>query len=102
MSEQNQFRKISTGNGFQNDLIATTNDRLELTILELQRFQTTMTSNLKILQADIRDLNKTINTANKENNSLQTKFFWLTAIATIFTVLQVVQVIDILVHGIGR
>lgn len=97
-----QFNKIKTGNGFQNDLIATTNNRLELTILELQRFQRTMTSEYKLLQADIRDLKDVIKVTNKENSSLQGKFFWLTLVATFFTILQVVQVIDILLRGIGK
>lgn len=97
-----QFEKIDTGNGFQNDLIATTNNRLELTILELQRFQKTTATELKLLQGDLRELKITIDRANKESNSLQNKFLWLTIIATAFTVLQVVQVVDILIRGVGK
>jgi len=30
-----QFQKVNTGNGFQNDLIATTNNRIELAVIEI-------------------------------------------------------------------
>ena len=59
-SRRNQFKKITTGNGFQNDLIATTNDRLEITIIELQNLQHTITSQFMFLQSDIEGLDKNI------------------------------------------
>lgn len=103
MSElKDQFQKITTGNGFQNDLIATTNNRLELTIIELQKLQHVMYSESGFLQSDIQDLREVIVAANKESNSLQNKLLWLSIVATFFTILQAVQVIDILIRGIGK
>lgn len=101
-SQRSQFKKISTGNGFQNDLIATTNDRLEMTIIELQNLQHAITSQFMFLQSDIEDLEKTIKKANNENMSLQNKFLWLALVATAFAILQGVQVVDILARGIGK
>lgn len=101
-SRRSQFKKVTTGNGFQNDLIATTNDRLEMTIIELQNLQHTITSQFMFLQSDIKDLEETIKKANKENKSLQSKFLWLTFVATVFAILQVVQVVDILFRGVGK
>lgn len=112
--DRTQFEKIKTGNGFQNDLIATTNDRLELTVIELQKLQqnntlqtsqitfwlgeveTAINSKMKALQADIRKLNLTIEIANDKNDKTQRLAIALAVIGTIFTGLSLIQVIDIL------
>lgn len=119
-NDRDQFRKVDTGNGIDRDLAATTNDRLELTVIELQKLQENNTQqtkklgsllgsledvigdNLIFLQQDIRNLRNSIENANSTNNKLQKKFLLLSIIATIFTVASIVQVIDILVRGIGK
>lgn len=46
MSEKDcetQFQKESTGNGFQNDLIATANSRIELAVVEICKLKKSIT-----------------------------------------------------------
>ena len=97
-----QFNKVTTGNGFQNDLIATTNDRLELTVIELQNLQKNNTEQTEKLTSTINKLEKTILKIDVKNSRQQTFNTIIGMIAAIFTVLSVVQVIDIIVRGIGK
>lgn len=97
-----QFKKVSTGNGFQNDLIATTNDRLEMTVVALQRVEEALRSNLSFLQGDIQDLTDTIKSANHKNDRTQRWFLALAIMGTILAATQLVQMIDILKRGIGK
>ena len=54
--EMADFQKITTGNGFQNDLIATTNNRLEMTVTALESLESTTRANMMFLQGDVQDL----------------------------------------------
>jgi len=113
---RNQFREVKTGNGVDRDLAATTNDRLELTVIELQNLQRnnstqtkklsklleTLDDSIVYLKSDIGELNETIKEANNKNDKIQTWFFWLSIIGTGFTILSVIQVIDILIRGLGK
>lgn len=108
-TNQKQFRKVDTGNGFANDLAATTNDRLELTVIELQNLQNNnsdqtkkLDSRLEQLGLSIKSLNKTIKTANDKNDSLQRWFLALSIISVFFAAIGVIQVWDIIVRGIGN
>ena len=87
---------VETGNGFQNNLIATTSDRLKKTVTELRKFQDTMEELLGNLKESIDGLEKTTRQLDEKNGKLQSKVFWLTLIATVFTVAQIVQVVDII------
>lgn len=116
MAGREQFKKVTTGNGFANDLTATTNDRLELTVLELQNLQQNNTeqteklsslldgldTTILFLKADIRELIDTISEANKKNDRQQKWFLVLTIISTIFAASGIIQAVDILVRGIGK
>lgn len=116
IDQRAQFRKVITGNGFANDLSATTNDRLELTVIELQNLQSNNTQQTKklgellstlddsvaYLNSDIKRLITSIETANEKNDRQQKWFLTLSIIGTVFTVLSVIQVIDIWVRGIGK
>ncbi len=84
-----QFQKISTGNGYQNDLIATVNNRLEITVVEICK-----------LQKAISKLESTIISLDEKNGKLQRRIFWLTVIGAIFAGTQIVQVVDILIRWI--
>jgi len=113
---RDQFKKITTGNGYSNDLTATTNDRLELTVIELQNLQKNNTEqtnklgelldsldgSLLFLQGDIKELIRTIKEANAKNDKLQRLFLTLTIIGVIFAATGIVQAADILVRGIGK
>ncbi len=115
-NNRDQFEKVTTGNGFANDLVATTNDRLELTVLELQNLQKnnslqtdklsglleSLDDNIAYINPTLARLIYTIETANKKNDRLQRWFFILAIIGTVFTALSVIQVIDILIRGIGK
>jgi hypothetical protein len=61
-----------------------------------------LASHLITLHAGIQDLTETIKEANAKNDKQQAWFLTLAVIGTIFTVLSVVQVIDILIRGIGK
>jgi archaellum component FlaC len=92
---------VDTGNGFQNNLIATTGDRLKKTVIELRKLQDNFSGKISGLKSSIDGLEKTTKQLDEKNGKLQSKFFWLTVIATIFTVAQVVQVIDIILRWLG-
>lgn len=100
-SYDNDLDDVDTGNGFQNNLIATTGDRLKKTVIEIRKFQDTMSEQLSLLKSSIDGLEKTTRQLDEKNGKLQGKFFWLTVIATIFTVAQIVQVIDIVYRWFG-
>jgi len=81
-----QFQKVSTGNGFQNDLIATANNRIELAVVEICK-----------LKKSITKLEETIVSLDNKNEKLQKRIFWLTVVGFVFTATQIIQVIDIVV-----
>ena len=81
-----QFQKVSTGNGFQNDLIATANNRIELAVVEICK-----------LKKSITELEETIVSLDNKNEKLQKRIFWLTVVGLVFTATQIIQVIDIVV-----
>jgi hypothetical protein len=97
----NDLEPVTTGNGFQNDLIATTGDRLKKTVVELRKLQDNLSEQVSSLKQSVDGLEKTTRQLDEKNGILQSKFFWLTLIATIFTVAQVVQVIDIVCRWVG-
>lgn len=113
---RDQFKTVTTGNGFANDLKATTSDRLELTVIELQNLQQNNTEQTKklskllislddsigYLQGDIQRLIRTISTANDKNDKLQNLFLSLTIIGVFFAATGIVQAWDILARGIGK
>lgn len=80
-----QFEKVTTGNGFQNDLIATTNNRIELAVVEISK-----------LKKSITKLEETIVSLDNKNEKLQKRLLWLTGVGIIFTATQIVQIIDII------
>lgn len=97
----NDLEPVTTGNGFQNDLIATTGDRLKKTVVELRKLQDNLSEQVSSLKQSVDGLEKTTRQLDEKNGILQSKFFWLTLIATVFTVAQVVQVIDIVCRWVG-
>lgn len=113
---RDQFRKVTTGNGIDRDLAATTNDRLEVTVIELQNLQKNNTEqtkqlgkllgsldeNILYLQIDIKVLIKTITEANAKNDRMQLWFLIITVVGVIFAASGVMQAWDILVRGIGK
>lgn len=101
-NDRSQFKKIDTGNGLSSDLAATTNDRLELTVIELQHLQKNNTDQTEKLSASINKLEGTIRELDLKNSRQQTFNTRIGIIAIIFAVLSVIQVIDILVRGIGK
>lgn len=96
--DRSQFKKITTGNGYQNDLIATMIDRLEITVITLQNLNLELRHHLMTLQMDIQELTNTIKTANDKNDRLQKWFLALAIIGTLLTATQLVQVWDILLE----
>lgn len=111
-----QFRKVDTGNGIDRNLAATTVDRLELTVIELQNLQANNThqteklemaigslgTELMMLRHDVKSLNKTITEANNKNDRMQKWFLTLAIVGTFLALSGVIQAIDIFVRGIGK
>lgn len=109
LNDREQFRKVDTGNGFSNNLAATTNDRLELTVIELQNLQVNnsqqtkkLDSRLRKLDRSIKSLNETIVTANIKNDYIQRWFLTLSILGALFAALGIFQVADILIRGLGK
>ncbi|PIR80387.1 MAG: hypothetical protein COU25_00355 [Candidatus Levybacteria bacterium CG10_big_fil_rev_8_21_14_0_10_35_13] len=114
--DRTQFKKVTTGNGYDRDLAATTNDRLELTVIELQKLQInnteqtkklgtllgTLDDSISYLQGDIKVLISTIKDANDKNDRLQRWFLVLSLISAIFAGSGIIQAWDILTRGIGK
>lgn len=111
-----QFEKIETGNGYHANLTATTNDRLELTVIELQNLQKNNTEQTQKLgsllgklddsiidlRADMKKLTNTITEANAKNDKMQKWFLFFTIAGTILALSGVIQAWDVLVRGIGK
>jgi hypothetical protein len=98
MSEEkpNEFEIVKTGNGFANDLAATTNKRLEQTILELRQLSGQTTILTKSQDKSIlatKNLEKTIVSLDNENTRLNTQILKLTWITAILAFIQVLQVL---------
>lgn len=98
MSEEkhNEFEIVKTGNSYANDLAATTNKRLEQTILELrqlskQTITLTKSQNKSILAT--KNLEKTIISLDNENTRLNTQILKLTWITAFLAFIQVLQVL---------
>lgn len=116
LPDRSQFRKVDTGNTYANDLTATTNDRLEMTVIELQNLQKNNTEqtdklgklleslddSIAYLQADIKRLISTIETANSKNDKLQRWFLALTVVGLIFAASGIIQAWDIFARGVGK
>lgn len=114
--DRSQFKKVNTGNGYDRDLAATTVDRLEMTVIELQKLQinnTEQTEKLEVaignlinevflLRNDVGSLNRTITLANDKNDKLQRWYLGLTVIGVLFAASGIIQAWDILVRGIGK
>ncbi len=81
-----QFQKVSTGNGFQNDLIATANNRIELAVIEICK-----------LKKSITKLEQTIVVLDDKNEKLQKRIFWLTVVGVALAATQIFQVVDIVI-----
>ena len=98
-------KEIKTGNGYQNDLIATANHRIKVSINAVSELiklvSKTLTAQKETKEA-LNSLELTIKNLDEKNEKLQTAFLSLTIVATIFTVLQFVQVIDIILKWITK
>lgn len=81
-----QFQKVSTGDGFQNDLIATANNRIELAVVEICK-----------LKKSITKLEETIVSLDSKNEKLQKRIFWLTVVGIALAATQIFQVADIVI-----
>ncbi|MFA5750115.1 MAG: hypothetical protein WC895_02750 [Candidatus Shapirobacteria bacterium] len=97
-----KFKKITTGNGFQNDLIATNIDRLEMTVNALNHLEDVLSNELLLTRVAIDQLEGTIKKANNKNDKLQKWFLIIAIIGTFLTATQLIQVWDILARGIGK
>lgn len=98
MSEENhnEFEIVKTGNGFANDLAATTNKRLEQTILELRQLSKQIITLTKSQDKSIlatKNLEKTIVSLDDENTRLNNQMLKLTWITAILAFIQVLQIL---------
>ncbi len=98
-----EFPRINTGNGFQNDLIATTNDRIKKQVLvtrELHAAVTTLDNSIKAFNAESLDqtdklikLTKSIRLLNIETSKQTSKLIKLTKWVVMLTVVLVIGLI---------
>lgn len=98
-------KEIKTGNGYQNDLIATANHRIKISINAVSELiklvEKTITAQ-KETTSSLTSLESTIKKLDEKNEKLQKAFLALTIVATIFTVLQFVQVVDIILRWVAK
>jgi hypothetical protein len=101
--DDDDFPRISTGNGFQNDLIATTNDRIKKQVLVTRELHEA----IKVLNISIKEfgsesasqtaklieLTKSIKLFNKEATKQTDKLVNLTRWIVVFTVVLVVGLV---------
>jgi hypothetical protein len=108
--DDNGFPRVRTGNGFQNDLIATTNDRLERQILTTRELHDSIkelngiisnfaatadkqTGQLIKLTASIKTMNQE---ASKQTNKLVKLTVWIVVLTVILVIGLIVQVIALI------
>ena len=91
-------KTIKTGNGFQNDLIVTTNHRLNV----LVQAEVELTKEQKDTRKALATLESTIRSLDSKNEKVQKAIFWLTVVATVFASLQAVQILDIALRWLGK
>ena len=77
---EDEFKEIKTGNGIDRDLAATTNNRLEKTILELRN-----------LTSEVRVLNTNVIRQSKSNDRYSRKLIALTWVLVFFTIFLVIM-----------
>ncbi|MFZ2663754.1 MAG: hypothetical protein WAX66_00065 [Patescibacteria group bacterium] len=82
--------RVSTGNGYANDLTATTNDRLGRTIRAVILLSKTFETESKHIRGSVRELDTTIKSLDKKNSKLQMAIVWLAVITALATVVQIV------------
>ena len=83
------FPKMSTGNGFANDLTATTNDRLERTVRALIKLEKTNKFEENKTRKTISKLTEMIEGLDKKNEKLQVSIFRLTVVTATLAIVQV-------------
>ena len=81
--------RVNTGNGFANDLTATTNDRLERTVKALVLLSNTYQKESKKVRDTISRLEVTIKALDNKNERLQKAIFILTVVTVITAIVQV-------------
>ena len=81
--------RVSTGNGYANDLTATTNDRLERTVKALVLLSNTYQKESEKVRGTVSKLEATIKELDNKNGKLQIAIFVLTVVTVITAIIQV-------------
>lgn len=88
------FPEINTGNGYANNLTATTNDRLERTIQASVMLAKTYMAEGRQTRHTIRVLKDTIKNLDTKNSKLQKTILFLTIIMVITSIIQIVSLLS--------
>lgn len=86
-----EFPKITTGNGNSADLAATTNNRLEIMVVQTEKLTTA-----------IGKLEQTIIDLDTKNSRLQGKIFWLTIVGIVLTATQIIPAIETILKWLSK
>lgn len=81
--------KVNTGNGFSNDLTATTNDRLGRTVRALVLLSKTYSSESKAVRKTIQQMEGTIKELDRKNGKLQLAILALTIVTVVAAFIQI-------------
>jgi ABC-type transporter Mla subunit MlaD len=81
--------RVNTGNGYANDLTATTNDRLERTVKALVLLSSTYQKESEKVRDTVSKLETTIKELDNKNGKLQIAIFVLTIVTVITAIVQV-------------
>jgi hypothetical protein len=85
------FPKVETGNGYANNLTATTNDRLERTVKASVVLAKTYMAEGRQTRHTIRVLKDTIKDLDTKNSKLQKTILCLTIVMVITSIIQIVS-----------
>jgi len=97
-----KFKKITTGNEYQNDLIATNINRLEMTVDALNHLEDVLSKELLFTRDGIDKLEDTIKKANNKNDKLQKWFLVFTIIGGLSTLIQLIPLLTGFINWICK
>ena len=113
---EDDLKELSSGNGYQNDLLLTVSDRIKKTVLVLRQLDNTFNTQSFMTQTSIRDLSETLKIENNKtrrsiteltrtiklldskNGKLQEAILFLTIVTVITGIIQVATAIYSINH----
>ena len=90
MNDIDDMPEINTGNGYQNNLIATTNDRLKKTVVELRGLDSRIRNEAARVESSIKIFQQIVKDSDDKNTKLQKTIVFLTWVMVGFGIIQII------------